>query len=135
MVRVAPLRAPATGLGRWTHGVGVAAAAFPIALFLPVATAHGEWLDAGILVAAADGLGIAHPPGHPLPSLFTKLVMLLLPIGSLELRASVASALAAAGAPPPAGGAPPAPPRRSAARAWASVRSGRTARGSDSRVA
>lgn len=55
------------------------------------------WLDSSEFVAAAWGLGVAHPPGHPLASLLSRLLCLL-PVGTLAFRVTLASALAAAGA-------------------------------------
>ncbi len=55
------------------------------------------WLDSSELTAAAWGLGNAHPPGHPLASLLSRLVCLL-PVGTISFRVTLASALAAAGA-------------------------------------
>jgi Protein O-mannosyl-transferase TMEM260-like len=55
------------------------------------------WLDSGEFVAAAWGLGVAHPPGHPLPSLFGRLIGLL-PVGTIAFRVTLASALEAAAA-------------------------------------
>ncbi len=53
-----------------------------------------HWLDAGEIVAAAHGLGIAHPPGHPVAILVGKALSLLVPFGSIAFRVTVASALA-----------------------------------------
>jgi hypothetical protein len=55
------------------------------------------WLDSSELAAAAFGLGVAHPPGHPLPSLLGRLCAFV-PFGSIALRVGLASALAGAGA-------------------------------------
>src|SRR5262249_38068520 len=55
------------------------------------------WLDSSELAAAAFALGIAHPPGHPLPSLLGR-ACTLLPFGSIALRVGLASALAGAAA-------------------------------------
>ncbi|HEY2743937.1 MAG TPA: DUF2723 domain-containing protein [Polyangia bacterium] len=49
------------------------------------------------MAAAAFGLGVAHPPGHPLPSLLGR-ACALLPFGSIALRVGLASALAGAAA-------------------------------------
>ena len=54
------------------------------------------WLDSRELAAAAWGLGVAHPPGHPLPSLLGR-ACALLPLGSIALRVGLASALARRG--------------------------------------
>jgi hypothetical protein len=53
------------------------------------------WLDAAEFTAAAHGLGVAHPPGHPIPSLLGR-AFLYLPLGDAALRVSLASALAGA---------------------------------------
>jgi len=55
------------------------------------------WLDSSELAAAAWGLGVAHPPGHPLPSLLGR-ACALLPFGTIALRVGLASALAGAAA-------------------------------------
>ncbi|MGZ3407150.1 MAG: protein O-mannosyl-transferase family, partial [Polyangia bacterium] len=55
------------------------------------------WLDSSELAAAAWGLGVAHPPGHPLPSLLGR-ACTLLPLGSIAFRVGLASALAGAAA-------------------------------------
>jgi hypothetical protein len=55
------------------------------------------WLDSSELVAAAWGLGVAHPPGHPLASLLARLCCLL-PVGTISFRVTLACALQAAAA-------------------------------------
>jgi hypothetical protein len=55
------------------------------------------WLDSSELVAAAWGLGVAHPPGHPLASLFARLCCLL-PVGTISFRVTLACALQSAAA-------------------------------------
>ena len=55
------------------------------------------WLDSSELTAAAWGLGVAHPPGHPLASLVGRLACLL-PVGTIAFRVTLASAFCAAGA-------------------------------------
>jgi hypothetical protein len=55
------------------------------------------WLDSSELAAAAFTLGVAHPPGHPLPSLLGRAAAFL-PFGSIAFRVGLASALAGAGA-------------------------------------
>ncbi|MGZ3442447.1 MAG: protein O-mannosyl-transferase family, partial [Polyangia bacterium] len=55
------------------------------------------WLDSSELAAAAWGLGVAHPPGHPLPSLLGR-ACTLVPLGSIAFRVGLASALAGAAA-------------------------------------
>lgn len=71
-------------------------AVFAAALLRLPASRH--WLDAGEIVAAAHGLGITHPPGHPVAVLLGKAAALLVPFGSVEFRVALASALALAGA-------------------------------------
>jgi hypothetical protein len=54
-----------------------------------------SWLDAAEFTAAAHGLGIAHPPGHPIPSLLGR-ALLYLPLGDAAVRVNLESALAGA---------------------------------------
>lgn len=70
---------------------------FPLLVYLWCAGPTFYWLDSGELVAAAWGLGIAHPPGHPLAALAGRLVAYL-PVGTIALRVTVACALQAAAA-------------------------------------
>ncbi|MCD6499155.1 MAG: DUF2723 domain-containing protein [Deltaproteobacteria bacterium] len=51
------------------------------------------WLDSSELAASAFTLGIAHPPGHPLPALVGHLVGFL-PLGTWAFRCNLASSLA-----------------------------------------
>lgn len=51
--------------------------------------------DAGELVTAAGGLGVAHPPGYPLFCLWQKCAMVLLPMGNLAWRSNVGTAVSA----------------------------------------
>lgn len=67
----------------------------PLALFVISAAPSAYWLDSGEFVAAAMGIAVAHPPGHPLYVLTTKL-WTLLPLGPIAFRVSLASGLAAA---------------------------------------
>ena len=55
------------------------------------------WLDSSELAAAAWTLGVAHPPGHPLPSLLGR-ACALVPLGTVAFRVGLASALAGAAA-------------------------------------
>lgn len=73
----------------WLLGLG----AFLAYLFCAGPTFY--WLDSSEFVAAAWGLGVAHPPGHPLPALLGRLVCLL-PVGTLSFRVTLASAMQAA---------------------------------------
>lgn len=45
--------------------------------------------DSGELITAAYELGVAHPPGYPLFTLLAKLVIVLLPIGSVAYRVNL----------------------------------------------
>jgi len=85
-------------------GVIVILAVFVAALaVLLIAVAPGvHWFDGGELVAAAQGLGISHPPGQPAHALLGKLFTFI-PLGPMALRVGLASvvptaALAAAAA-------------------------------------
>jgi hypothetical protein len=53
------------------------------------------WLDSSELVAAGWGLGVSHPPGHPLHGLLARLFCLV-PVGTLAFRVTLASAAQAA---------------------------------------
>jgi hypothetical protein len=71
-----------------------ARAVFIVALVVYVVSV-GEspyWLDSSELAAASFGLGIAHPPGHPLAALLGKLATML-PLGSVAMRLGFLSAL------------------------------------------
>lgn len=74
---------------------GVLSVLLPFALYIWTATPSLSWLDSGEFLAVGYVLGAAHPPGHPLYVNLLKLVMLL-PIGSLAFRGSLASAIPAA---------------------------------------
>src|SRR5215468_5572435 len=54
-----------------------------------------SWLDAAEFSTAAQALAVAHPPGHPIPSLLGRL-LLYLPLGEAPFRVNLASALAGA---------------------------------------
>ncbi len=64
-------------------------------LTLVLAAPELGWLDTGEFVASSFELGIAHPPGHPLPSLFGKLCSFI-PLGTVAFRVNLASGLALA---------------------------------------
>ncbi len=63
-------------------------------LFILGAAPDITWLDSSELAAAAFGLGVAHPPGHPLPSMLGHFLLTWLPLGSIAFRCTLASALA-----------------------------------------
>lgn len=67
---------------------------FAVALLLYGWTAAPalSWLDAAEFSTAAQSLAIAHPPGHPIPSLVGRL-LLYLPLGEAAFRVNLASAL------------------------------------------
>lgn len=68
-----------------------AAFAIPLALGVIAASPEPYWLDSPEFTAAAMTLGVPHPPGHPLYVMLAK-PFTLLPIGSIALRVSLASA-------------------------------------------
>lgn len=69
--------------------------ALPLLCYVFLASAYDYWLDSGEFVAVSVGLGIAHPPGHPLAALVIG-ALRLLPVGSLSLRVAWACGLCAA---------------------------------------
>lgn len=73
------------------------ASGLPFFAYLATASAHGYWLDAGELVAAAVDLDIAHPPGHPLAALLGR-AFSYLPFGPIPFRVALGQAACAAGA-------------------------------------
>lgn len=74
----------------------VAAGAF--LLYAATACPTVPFGDAGELVAAADCLGVAHPPGYPVWTALGRLALVLLPVGEPAYRVALLSALLAAGA-------------------------------------
>src|ERR1700712_2007217 len=72
-----------------------AAAWLPLLIYAYTAAGHGYWLDSPEFTAAAVGLDIPHPPGHPLFSLWSK-PFSLLPLGPLPFRVALGQAVAAA---------------------------------------
>lgn len=77
-------------------GLAVAAASAGCFLLYLVSAAPGTyWLDSSELAAAGFGLGVAHPPGHPLWALLAKAVTLV-PIGGVAFRINVLSGLGGA---------------------------------------
>jgi tetratricopeptide (TPR) repeat protein len=69
----------------WQAGLSTLAPAYP----------HG---DSGETAGVALYLGIAHPPGYPLPTLLGNLFVRLLPVGCVAWRVSMLSLASAAGA-------------------------------------
>ncbi|MFT3925772.1 MAG: DUF2723 domain-containing protein [Myxococcales bacterium] len=63
---------------------------------MATATAHGGFFEEGALIAAAQSLGVAHPPGGLLTTLWSA-VFAQLPIGPLSFRVSIGAAVCAAG--------------------------------------
>jgi hypothetical protein len=66
-----------------------------LAVYTFSAGGHSFWLDCAEFTAAALNLDIAHPPGHPVASLWGH-VFTLLPVGPLPYRVAMAQAVAAA---------------------------------------
>jgi len=73
------------------------ASGVPLAAFLATASAHDFWLDAGEFTAQGVHLDVAHPPGHPLAGLLSKLFCLI-PIGPIPFRVALGQAVCAAAA-------------------------------------
>jgi hypothetical protein len=69
--------------------------AVALAAYAWTASPSAGWLDSAELGAAAAGLGVAHPPGHPIPLLVGRAAMML-PVGDMYFRMSLASGIAAA---------------------------------------
>ncbi len=69
--------------------------ALTLGIYLWTAAPSAGWLDSSELVAASASLGVAHPPGEPIPTLLGRAAMLI-PIGDAYFRINAASALAAA---------------------------------------
>ena len=74
-----------------------AAAVFVVALLLYTVTLAPTvtLVDSGELIVAAQGLGVAHPPGFPLWVMLAHLASLL-PFGNVAVRINFSSALFAA---------------------------------------
>lgn len=68
----------------------------PLAFYVASATAFGGLYDEGALIAAAQSLGVPHPPGASLTTLWSALFTEL-PIGPLSFRVSISAAVCAAG--------------------------------------
>jgi hypothetical protein len=67
----------------------------PLLVFVVTAGAHSYWLDSAEFTAAAVDLDIAHPPGHPVASLWGR-ALAFLAVGPLPFRVAVAQGVAAA---------------------------------------
>jgi len=70
---------------------------FAVAFVIYAATAAPalSWLDAAEFATAAQALAVAHPPGHPIPSLLGRLLVDM-PLGEAAFRVNLASSLAGA---------------------------------------
>lgn len=64
----------------------------PLGLGILAASPEPYWLDSPEFTAAAQTLGIPHPPGHPLYVILTK-PFTLLPFGGIAFRVALASAV------------------------------------------
>jgi hypothetical protein len=73
----------------------LAVVAIAFVTYVAAAAAGPYWLDSSEFAAQAFGLGISHPPGHPLYGLLGKLFALL-PIGPVAFRVALLSATCAA---------------------------------------
>jgi hypothetical protein len=78
-----------------TRNAFALACGLPFVAYLVTLSGNSYWLDAGEFVEAAVQLDLAHPPGHPLAVIYSKL-WTLLPIGSLAFRVALGQAVAAA---------------------------------------
>ncbi len=67
----------------------------PLLGYICFASAYDYWLDSGEFVAVSLGLGIAHPPGHPLAAIINGLLRWL-PLGPLQLRVAWVCGMCAA---------------------------------------
>lgn len=73
-----------------SRACGFAAFAIPVAIGILAASPEPYWLDSPELTAAAQTLGIPHPPGHPLYVMLSK-PFTLLPFGGIPFRVALAS--------------------------------------------
>lgn len=64
----------------------------PLAYYVATASAHGGLYEEGTFIAAARSLGVPHPPGAPITTLFSAFAALL-PMGPLSFRVAVTSAV------------------------------------------
>ncbi|MBW2277630.1 MAG: DUF2723 domain-containing protein [Deltaproteobacteria bacterium] len=80
-------------LERWiVRGALAGSFAIPLGIGVLAASPEPYWLDSPEFTAAAQTLGIPHPPGHPLWVMLVK-PFTLLPIGGIALRVALASAV------------------------------------------
>jgi hypothetical protein len=80
-------------LERWIARAALAGSfAIPLAIGVLAASPEPYWLDSPEFTAAAQTLGIPHPPGHPLYVMLVK-PFTLLPLGGIALRVALASAV------------------------------------------
>ena len=83
--------------------VGVALWGATLALYLSTLAPTLTWgnenigVDGGELLAAANTLGIPHPPGYPTYTLLLKLFATVVPVGDLAYRGNLLSAILASG--------------------------------------
>jgi hypothetical protein len=75
-----------------SRAAGFSAFVIPAVLSILSASAEPYWLDSPELTAAAQTLGMPHPPGHPLYVTAVK-IFTLIPLGSIAFRVSAASAI------------------------------------------
>ena len=79
--------------GKFIESVlGILSFTIPCGLSVLTSSPEPYWLDSPEFTAAAQSLGIPHPPGHPLYVMLVK-PLTLLPLGSISFRVSLASAL------------------------------------------
>ncbi len=74
------------------RAAGIAAFAVPLVIGILSASPEPYWLDSPEFIAAAQTLGIPHPPGHPLYVMLVK-PFTLIPLGGIAFRVALASAL------------------------------------------
>jgi hypothetical protein len=80
-------------LERWVMRAASAAAfVLPLAIGVLAASPEPYWLDSPEFTAAAQTLGIPHPPGHPLYVMLVK-PFTLIPLGGIAFRVALASAV------------------------------------------
>lgn len=79
------------------RAAGAAAFFIPAALGILSAAPEPYWLDSPEFTAAAQTLGMPHPPGHPLYVIAAK-IFTLIPLGGIAFRVSLASVIFGASA-------------------------------------